>query len=83
MNKTKLKAEIKRGKFSNQEERVLTFIIEHKGITSLDAFSNLGVSRLSAVIFNLKKKNVEVTGEFVEVKNRFNEVCRVKRYFIK
>lgn len=83
MNKTKLKSEIKKGRFCPQEERVLNFIMEHKGITSLDAYNELGITRLSAVIFNLKKKKIEIISEFVEVKNRFNEVCRVKRYSIK
>lgn len=83
MNKTKLKAEIKKGKFSKSEERVLNFIMEHKSITSLDGSRDLGIIHLPARIRCLKEKGVEIISEFIEVKNRFNEVCRVKVYSIK
>ena len=54
MNKAKLKAEIKKGKFSRSEERILNFIMEHKGITSLDASRELGIVHLPARIHCLK-----------------------------
>lgn len=39
----------------SQRQRVLQYMENHGGITSYEAFLNLGVTRLSAVIFDLKK----------------------------
>ena len=39
-----------------QEEKVLAYIEEHGSITSMEAFLHLHITRLAAVIFNLKAK---------------------------
>ena len=40
---------------TKQQERVLEYIKGGNKITSLDAFNQLGITRLAAVIFDLKK----------------------------
>lgn len=69
-------------KMSRGLKRVFDFMVEENGITSLDAFVELGESRLSARIFELKKKGVNISSETISVKNRYGEKRSVKKYFI-
>lgn len=69
-------------KLTKTEQRVFDYMVEFGSITSLQAFVDLGNSRLSATIFNLKKKGVVVGSENVIVKNRYKENCRIKKYWI-
>lgn len=69
-------------KMSKGLKRVFDFMVEENGITSLDAFVELGETRLSARIFELKKKGVNISSENISVKNRYGEKRSVKKYFI-
>ena len=69
-------------KMSKALQRVFDFMLEESGITSLDAFVELGETRLSARIFELKKKGVNISSENISVKNRYGEKRSVKKYFI-
>ena len=64
------------------QQRVYDFIKEHGSITTQQANKELGETRLSARIFELKEKGVNIQDEWVQVKNRFKEPRRVKKYFI-
>lgn len=64
------------------QQRVFDFIKENGGITTLQANRQLGETRLSARIFELKEKGVNICDEWVSVKNRYGEPRRVKNYFI-
>lgn len=63
------------------QARVYDFIKKHGSITTLDAFLELGETRLSARIFELKEKGVRLEDEWIDVSNRFGESRRVKKYF--
>ena len=65
-----------------QEERVLEYMQKFGSITTLEAFRDLGVTRLSAKIYTLKKKGYEIIGETIEVTNRFNKKGHVKKYML-
>ncbi len=65
-----------------QEERVLDYMKQFGYITSLDAFSDLGITRLSAKIFNLKKQGYEIIDEQMKAKNRFGETTYFKKYML-
>lgn len=69
-------------KLTKAEQRVFDYMAEFGSITSLQAFTDLGNSRLSATIFNLKKKGVIINGEIKTVKNRFGENRYIKKYWI-
>ena len=69
-------------KLTKSEQRVFDYMVEFGSITSLQAFTDLGNSRLSATIFNLKKKGVVIGGSTVTVKNRFGEKRYVKKYWL-
>lgn len=64
------------------QQRVYDFIRENGGITTMQANKHLGETRLSARIFELKEKGVNIQDEWLKVKNRYGELRRVKNYFI-
>lgn len=64
------------------QKRVFDFIMEFGSITSLEAFTELGETRLSARIYELKDKGINIGTEMIAVKNRFGEKRYVKKYFI-
>lgn len=67
---------------TTQEERVLDYMKRFGSITTLDAFNDLGITRLSAKIFDLKKQGYDIVGETIKVKNRFGEEAYVKKYML-
>lgn len=69
-------------KLTKSEQRVFDYMVQFGSITSLEAFTDLGNSRLSATIFTLKKKGIVINGDTVTVTNRFKEKRHVKRYHI-
>jgi hypothetical protein len=77
-----MKGEIMPIKLTKSEQRVFDYMVEFGSITSLQAFADLGNSRLSATIFSLKKKGVIINGETLMVRNRFGDKCRIKKYWI-
>ena len=64
------------------QSRVFEYLMQFGSITSLQAFTDLGESRLSARVFELREKGIKIDSEMVEVENRFHEKRHVKRYFI-
>ena len=69
-------------KLTKRESRVFDYILEFGSITSLQAFVDLGETRLSGCIFELKKKGVNISTRFISVKNRYGEDRKVKEYKI-
>ena len=69
-------------KLSKGEQRVFDYILEFGSITSLEAFVDLGETRLSGRIYELKKKGVNIISDFKSVKNRYGESRQVKEYKI-
>ena len=69
---------------SIQQARVLGYLRAKGSITSLQAIQNYGITRLSAVIFDMIEKGHVFEKEHqVKVTNRFGEVNRVTRYHYK
>ncbi len=64
----------------SQNDRVLDYMEEFGSITQLEAFADLGVSRLAARISDLKDEGHIIKSELVKVKNRFGETSTVSRY---
>ena len=65
-----------------QDERVLEYMQKHNGITSKEAFEFLGITRLSAKIYNLKKMGYTITDKFEKTKNRYGETTHFKKYML-
>lgn len=66
-----------------QAERVLEYIKKFGSITTLQAFRDLGVTRLSARIFELRARNINIDSTSVTSKNRYGESCTYAKYFLK
>lgn len=67
----------------NQKQRVIDYIQRYGSITSLDAFRDLGITRLAAVICNLKKEGYAFNTEYVSRLNRYREKVTFARYSLK
>lgn len=76
------KKQVKEIKLSKAQQRVFDYMVEYGSITTLQAFVDLGESRLSAMIFELKKKGVHISDERKQVENRWHEKRWVKEYKI-
>lgn len=66
-----------------QNNRLLAYLAEHRYITALEAINELGIYRLASRICDLRRIGYEISSEMITVKNKFNEDCRVKRYWLK
>lgn len=66
----------------NKEKRLLEYLTNNNGITSLEAINKLGDTRLSATIFNLRKAGHNISTVWETNLNRFGEERRFKRYFL-
>lgn len=63
-----------------QKQRLLDYLYEGNTVTTLDAFRKLGITRISAVVYDLKKDGHNLITERVSVKNRYGEKCSVCRW---
>ena len=66
-----------------QCDRIIKFIKDYGSITTLEAFTELGVVRLGARISELRRNGVPIYDKPETVKNRYGEKCHIKRYYIK
>lgn len=65
---------------ASQKQMVLDYIREFRSITPVDAFRDLGVTRLAAVIFELKEDGHNIHTEREHGKNRYGQPTRYARY---
>lgn len=63
------------------KDRVLKYMQDFGSISSLEAFKDLGCTRLSALIF-LLRKDYRIDDEWVKTTNRYGDKVEFKRYFI-
>ena len=63
-----------------QVERLLEHLKVNRVINPLTAWTELGIYRLSAVIFLLRKAGYEIETNLVEVRNKFNEPVMFAEY---
>lgn len=67
---------------ATQAQRILDYIDQFGSITQLDALKDLGVMRLASRISDLKRMGYPIISKTEAVKNRFDESCYIKRYYI-
>lgn len=67
----------------SQREMIVEYMNRHGSITAAEAFNNLGVSRLSARIKELRDSGLVIISESVVAKNRFGKKVRFDRYRVK
>ena len=66
-----------------QSERVLDYIKKFGSITTLEAFRDLGVTRLSARIYELRMQGEEIESTRITSRNRFGANCTYAKYFLR
>jgi len=66
----------------NQCERILKYLDDFGGISTRDAFVDLGIASLSRRICDLKRRGYIINGEYRSEKNRYGEWASFKRYSI-
>lgn len=70
----------KEGHAMNQCEKIVLYIQKFGSISSLEAFQDLGITRLSARIYELREEGYKFDETFETSKNRFGENVSYKRY---
>lgn len=63
-----------------QHERILAYINEHGSITPMEAFSELGITKLSTRIGEMIVDGIEIEKEREQGINRFGEKVTYMRY---
>lgn len=63
-----------------QLQRVENHLKQNKSITSVEAFRLYGITRLSDIIFRLRKRGLIITSENVRKPNRFGDKCNFAKY---
>lgn len=63
-------------------ERVLKYIMDFGSITTFEAFTELGCTRLSEYIRQLREKYT-INDEWISTTNRYGEKVQYKKYLLK
>lgn len=62
--------------------QVLQYLQEHGSITSMEAIQHFGATRLSAIVFNLKKQGYEIYTRPTACKDRNGNTCNFATYIM-
>ena len=65
---------------SGSKPRIIDYMKSHKGITSMDAFTDLGITRLSARIKELRESGYNISTIMIDGINRYGEPVRYGLY---
>lgn len=65
---------------ASQKQMVLDYMREFGSITPIDAFRDLGVTRLASIVFTLKEEGHDIDKVVETGKNRFGNQTRYARY---
>lgn len=66
-----------------QNEMLLDYLSKNGSITTYESFTELFITRLSARIYELKKKGYNFEEEWVIKKNRYGKTCSFKKYILR
>lgn len=64
----------------SQKQMVLDYMREFGSITPVDAFRDLGITRLAAVVFDLRDDGHDIHKEREHAFNRYGQKVRYARY---
>ena len=63
-----------------QREAILQYIEDFGSITPMEAFSDLGITKLATRISEMKKDGMQFKIESVKTKNRYGKTVRFAKY---
>ena len=70
-------------KKASQNDLVLAYMRAYGSITTLEAFRELGITRLASRIHDLTKMGYEFNRDTVKAKNRFGDEVHFTKYTLK
>ena len=65
-----------------QVEIILRHLQDYGAITTYEAFTEYGITRLPSRIFDLRSRNLNITDEWVYRKNRYGKQIKFKKYIL-
>lgn len=70
-------------RIDTQRKAVLAHLGSHGSLTSMEAFAEYGITRLSAVIFVLRAAGHDIETVMCKGKDRFGNPCNYAKYVLK
>lgn len=67
----------------NKTKAVLEWLQTHASISSMEAIQSFGATRLSAIIFKLRKRGYNIETVKCEGTDRFGNPMRFARYYLR
>ena len=64
-------------------QAVLDWLKTHASISSMEAIQSFGATRLSVIIFNLRKRGYNIETVMVDGRDRFGNQTRYARYYLR
>lgn len=65
----------------NQRERIINYLDEFGSITPMEAFIDLGITKLATRISEMRAEGLQFNQELQKAKNRYGEVTHYMRYW--
>ena len=65
---------------TNKTTEIKKHLLEKKNITSMDAIELYGATRLSGIIYNLRRKGYHIINKEETIIDRYGNECRYVRY---
>lgn len=67
----------------SQAQRIMDYINAYGSISPLEAFRDLGITKLATRISEMTREGMAFEKKYCETKNRFGETVRYMRYSLK
>lgn len=64
----------------NQHERIYHYMKDFGSITPIQAFTDLGITKLATRISEMKRKGISIESQMIKVKNRYGDKTEVMKY---
>lgn len=65
-----------------QEDAVRQHLLKYNNITSIEAIMRYGATRLSAIIYNLRRQGLNIVSKYETTQNRYNTHTNYVRYIL-
>lgn len=65
---------------TKQGQRILAYIYEHGSISPLEAFRDLGITKLATRVSEMRREGIQFAQEYETMTNRFGEPVHYMRY---
>ena len=65
-----------------QKQQILDYMVQFGSITTMEAFADLGITKLTTRISELRRDGYDILGERIPAKNRLGKKTFYNRYTI-